>query len=1173
MKTTQRGIVPTATILLILLSVALGLKAQTTLDPVNPTNVPTDGGTFFLMSDYLSNNGSLGAPYPFLKDTNDAVYSLNGSCFIVADVSFTNDDELENALSLLAQPQDAFSAALMGGTMSSSGMVMAMDPGSDSPMFGGYAFDTTSLWLEITNVFDGIAYLNLHNATNQVYAIWSTTNLPGGWNVESEVWPTNSDVMPFTELTLDRQNLFLLAEDWTGVTENGNTVPDWWFWMNFGTTALFDTNLDSGGNTFLMDYTNGIDPNVIQFSLQFTNTWFNTTTAHGSVVVSGGIPFYVATLVNDTNTADASWQPYSGTNVAVSLPASNGTYTVQVGLRGLSTNTVQSWLPILLTLRTNPPTLVFTNPPSPTVTAPMIQLQGAADEPLNQLTFAVSNALGVITNQTGYVVDQFYDTNQLAFTSNYFQCYDINVTNGLNTITLQATDPAGNTTNRNISITLDYSGATPPVLSVVWPQNGTLISGNSFTFQGLVNDRTAIVMAQIVDTNGDTSTVQGLVERNGKIFVNNLPMSAGTNILTVATTNAAGLSTITNLTLIQSSVTITVDPLSSDQANQSAVSVTGTISDPSGDVCIQVNGTNAYYLDDLGDWEADNVPVSPAGTATFDVELYTNDPVNIGSQIVTPPQPATVTVMTMANNWNSSYVDITPRDEENNYYTSYLNWSYASGGSTFGYSSGQDGGSYFSGNFNTPIPAGVGALSFVAQNGYMAGTVYSFTIQTNYFDLPYAYYASYSYQAHTEMMIVPPDQQAPGGTASYLVLSSAMTYTNIDDATSGNPGEVPVPPTEIYVNGQQLLNTGITNADGSVSGMTLVSGPSGAPVRLTTTADLASTAYQLQPLTLRIIATNNNMDVTDQTNTVIVGEQINLLCRLSLTNQYVVTNYPPSDFQWTVPGYAISNYVVAPDSSSAMVVNSFPLNSSNVAFYWAGGASNLKVQCSATVHGTPLTAEATFNIVRPTASITTRTRSVELGYNIGLTHYAICFGAHGDSPGILFSNAITMPQGDYNSGNTNYALEWVQVIAPNYLATQTFTNYLETQTFTNSDPHTYSQSATNVVLDTFYPYPFSPAFPYPDADDSPFITIDFPTEIAASVSQSSEMWLMFQPANGNWVPLQTVNWSWSGAATNSGTGWVLTSTNWSANPTGVDAGTTYPVWTNNVTNIPFQLNP
>ena len=90
----------------------------------------------------------------------------------------------------------------------------------------------------------GVSSLNLHNGTNEVYAVWSTTNLTD-WGVETEVWPTDTNCMPFTVQTLGRQNLFMVAQDWTGVTENGNTTPLWWLWEYFGTTALSDTNLDS----------------------------------------------------------------------------------------------------------------------------------------------------------------------------------------------------------------------------------------------------------------------------------------------------------------------------------------------------------------------------------------------------------------------------------------------------------------------------------------------------------------------------------------------------------------------------------------------------------------------------------------------------------------------------------------------------------------------------------------------------------------------------------------------------------------------------------------------------------------------------------------------------------------------------------------------------------------
>ncbi|MGA3285581.1 MAG: hypothetical protein ABSD57_14125, partial [Verrucomicrobiota bacterium] len=47
-----------------------------------------------------------------------------------------------------------------------------------------YTIDTNGLWLEITNIANGLAFLNLHHATNQVYAIWSKTDLTApNWNI------------------------------------------------------------------------------------------------------------------------------------------------------------------------------------------------------------------------------------------------------------------------------------------------------------------------------------------------------------------------------------------------------------------------------------------------------------------------------------------------------------------------------------------------------------------------------------------------------------------------------------------------------------------------------------------------------------------------------------------------------------------------------------------------------------------------------------------------------------------------------------------------------------------------------------------------------------------------------------------------------------------------------
>jgi len=347
------------------------------------------------------------------------------------------------------------------------------------------------------------------------------------------------------------------------------------------------------------------------------------------------MPGYIAVLVNDTHYDDANWQAYTGTNITVNLGSTDGVYVVWVGLLDAQ----QTWdtSDILFTLDRVPPTIVVTNPVNAANAAtarPYLQLQGYANEPLSIISFDLANAAGLFTNQLGFVTDQVFDTNRFDFTTNFFQCYDIPLTNGLNTITLRARDRAGNLTTTNVAITLDYSLATnPPVINLIWPQDGMQISGANFTLRGLLNDETATVAAQIVDANGNTNAVAGLVERGGMFWVENLPLTNGDNAVTVTATDAAGNVTTTNLTVSESDVVLTIyQTPTGDGLYQPSGTVWGRISDTN--YTIWVNGVEArsdYWYDDWNDvwyWEAEHVPVYGKGTATFDAVAYPADTEN-----------------------------------------------------------------------------------------------------------------------------------------------------------------------------------------------------------------------------------------------------------------------------------------------------------------------------------------------------------------------------------------------------------------------------------------------------------------------------------------------------------------------------------------------------------------
>ncbi len=491
-----------------------------------------------------------------------------------------------------------------------------------------YTIDTNRLFLEITGVSNGVASFNLHNASNQVYAITSKSNLlSADWKIEQEVWPnTNQTVTPFTVPVLGRTSmLFIRAQDWTGVTENGNTTPDWWFWEYFGTTALSDTNLDSQGNTLLYDYQFGLDPNVIQFSVSVTNDYIRSSYAQVCLSVTAGAPSYYAVMLDSTNFTQLVWNPYVSSNITVNLGLTGGWHSIWIGLKGLPPDATQTWQWLRLNLAW-PPMLAITNPISSIVSVPVIQIYGYCQDTLASLCYDLSNATGLAINQPAEVTGRDYDTN--GNTTSFFECLDVPLTNGLNTLTLHATNLAGNVTITNFSFTLDYSAKTnPPLVQITWPQEGAQLSGTNFTVTGWVADPTVTITTQLVLTNGSgtnayvyTNSYAGEIDRNGNFWLENLPLAPGTNAFAIAVVDAVGNTSLTNLSVVQSPLVLTINPVAdSSQLWQPTVNVTGTISAPT--YAVWVNGVKGTNYGN-GSWAAFNVPPGTGGTATFTATAY-----------------------------------------------------------------------------------------------------------------------------------------------------------------------------------------------------------------------------------------------------------------------------------------------------------------------------------------------------------------------------------------------------------------------------------------------------------------------------------------------------------------------------------------------------------------------
>lgn len=480
-----------------------------------------------------------------------------------------------------------------------------------------------------SNLFNAVLY-GTTNGSN--YLITSTEALDPAtnsvWLVEGTLQGGADDGTQFAlGIGLRTNNLFISAQACDDACAATN-LPLAWQLYYFGVTGVDPTaDYDNDGVNNLAEFLGGTDPNKIVFAPRFANYHINSTTASGTFTIYRGVPSQMAILVNSDDFSAAQWQPYTP-NFTVALGATDGVYNVWIGLGGLSTNSQQSWSWTRLTRDLHPPDIVITSPASNVTAQPLIDLRGYSPEPLLNLSYDVANDAGLQTNRRGAVTDQCFDQNTHEFSTNSFLCWDIKLTNGVNTITLRATDLAGNVSTNVFTYTLDLAlGTNPPALSLYWPQDGEIVSGSVFTVRGQLDDPTATLAAQITDTAGNTTVVKGLVERNGLVWVENLPLASGTNTVTLTMTNAAGYSSTTNFTVVHSDdVNLTIDDVPPDQLSTRVVTVTGTID--SADYAVWVNGVAATNMIDMQDgtwfWEADGVFLNSGGTATIQAVAIPN---------------------------------------------------------------------------------------------------------------------------------------------------------------------------------------------------------------------------------------------------------------------------------------------------------------------------------------------------------------------------------------------------------------------------------------------------------------------------------------------------------------------------------------------------------------------
>jgi hypothetical protein len=153
-----------------------------------------------------------------------------------------------------------------------------------------------------------------------------------------------------------------------------------------------------------------------------------------------------------------------------------------------------------------------------------------------------------------------------------------------------------------------------------WPTDGTELCGDVVFIKGRLDDATAAVYCQVVNSQG-TNSYWGLVERNGTFWVQQVQVARGTNWVTLTFTDAATNQAVTHLTWVRGEVDLVIDTaaLTAADLSRSHCTVRGTISHP--DYAVWVNGVPATVAPD-GSWVAEQVPTGQGGTAVFLTRVY-----------------------------------------------------------------------------------------------------------------------------------------------------------------------------------------------------------------------------------------------------------------------------------------------------------------------------------------------------------------------------------------------------------------------------------------------------------------------------------------------------------------------------------------------------------------------
>jgi hypothetical protein len=392
------------------------------------------------------------------------------------------------------------------------------------------------------------------------------------------------------------------------------------------------------------------------------------------------------------------------------------------------------------------------------------------------------------------------------------------------------------------------------------------------------------------------------------------------------------------------------------------------------------------------------------------------------------------------------------------------------------------------------------------------------------------------------------DTENPSTSDTPLLGGSAHTGQTGWIIGNGNP-EIP---TELYV--------GATAGSQSVGDIafTLAVTPPGATTGVSATTQPATADY----LEMDANAEPNDpslfgKDISGKTLDWVVGQEADLQANINGATSYTWTidgaTYSDWTFQDGANGHA-SPVLLAKNNQATQMGT----NDRRVQFFWVKPGTH-DVTLTVVVGGQTLKKEATFNVVSPVATLTgsptnPANNPIQIQANLnkdasGQFIQEFSYGA-GGAPGIGFNASAAA---NNLEGGT---IELLQVTSGTYVLTPN-----------GGAPTPHSTNGYIVDDDKNFKAAYSGQTPIAknnfatlSSNDSPDVPTDPYSKI--TVTQLFNMYLMYQPDGGKWVPLAVFAWYWAGTATKTAGNWGI------ANPASPPAGNingsptaTEPAWT------------